>query len=201
MNSRSAIFVTLGLLAAVGYLTLAFGLGFRLTPLLQALLWVATATAGLGLVAARFKRPRLAWVGWSVTILITLGLIVQDEIRVAKMHAEDGKTNRAENELLLANADARVPCDNGDIAVLEMFNNRGTDRYSLSIRIIPADRAAKSYLLISTSGQYKPPTDEAIRRYRARVSTDCHSDVYPSLDSMLDRLRAHYTKERHKYEK
>jgi hypothetical protein len=56
-----------------------------------------------------------------------------------------------------------------------MFNNRGTDRYSLSIQIVPANRAAKGYFLTSTSGEYKPPRDEDIREYRARTRTDCRT--------------------------
>jgi hypothetical protein len=201
MNAKPAILLTLGLLAAIVYMTIAIGVGFRLTPVIQALLWGAAAAASLGLVAALLKRPRLARVGWSFTVLVILGLTVQDEMRIAEMHANSGRNNRTENELLLANADARVPCDNGDVAMLQMSNNPGTDRYSLSIRIIPADRTGKSDLLVSTSGQYRPPSDEGVRHYRARTFTDCHNAAYPSLDAMMDRLRSHYATERHKYEK
>ena len=82
-----------------------------------------------------------------------------------------------------------------------MLHNPGTERYSLSIQIIPVDRAQKAALLVSASGQNKPPGDQAVELYRAQAGTDCKSAQLPSLDAMMDRLRAHYVAERPKYDK
>lgn len=180
---------------------LALGLASRLTPLWQALLWLAFAATATGLVAGLKGRRQIAFAAWGLAGLILVGQQVGFELSLSESRAQTAEANRLENELRLANALAKLPCGNGDTATLQMFNNRGTDRYSLSIQIVPANRADKGYFLTSTSGEYKPPGNDDIRDYRARTRTDCHSAEYPSLDALMGRLHAHYAAERHKYAK
>lgn len=180
---------------------LALGLASRLTPLWQALLWLALAATATGLVAGLKGRRQVAFAGWGLAGLIILGQQLSWELSLTESRAQTGEANRQENELRLANALARLPCGNGDTATLQMFNNRGTDRYSLSIQIVPANRADKGYFLTSTSGEYKPPGNDDIREYRARTRTDCRNADYASLDALMGRLHAHYAAERHKYAK
>ncbi len=201
MKSGTTFLITgvLGFFILLTYL--ALGLGGNLTPLWQGLLWAALAGTGIGFVAGLKGRTRVAIGGWSLAGAILAGQHVNSEMALTDSRAKTAETNRLENELRLADALARVPCKNGDTATLQMFNNRGTDRYSLSIQIVPADRAHKGYILTSTSGEYKPPGDDDIRDYRARHRTDCSSAEYASLDALMGRLRAHYAAERHKYSK
>jgi len=201
MNSKRAVLVTVALSFLIVQAYVGLGLGHRLTPLVQASLWVALAGTCLGLIAGLTGRTRSAIFGWGLAGLILVGLQVDFEMSQTESRANTAKANRMENELRLANAEARVPCDNGDIATLQMSNNPGTVRFSLSIQIVPANPAEKGYILTSTSGEYKPPDDEDIRSYRTRNLTDCHSPEYASLEAMLGRLRAHYAAERHKYSK
>jgi hypothetical protein len=199
MKPQSTFLITVILGAFVFQAYVALGLSYQLTPLMQALLWVALAGTCTGLIAGLKGRARLAIAGWGLACLVLVGLQIDFEISMSGSRAATADVNRKENELRLANAIARVPCGNGDIATLQMFNNRGTDRYSLSIQIVPADRAHKGYILTSASGAYKPPADDDIRDYRARHMTDCRSPEYASLDALMGRLRAHYAAERHKY--
>ncbi len=180
---------------------LALGLGNGLTGLWQALLWLALAGTVVGLVAGLRGQRQFAMAGWGLAGLILVGQQVSFELSLTESRAKTAEANRLENELLLANALARVPCKNGDTATLQMFNNRGTDRYSLSIQIVPANRASKGYILTSTSGEYFPPRDDDVRKYLAGQRTECQSAEYPSLDALMARLRAHYAAERHKYAK
>jgi hypothetical protein len=180
---------------------LALGLGNGLTWFWQALLWLALAGTVVGLVAGLKGRRLLAMTGWGLAGLILVGQEVVSEMSLTESRAKTAEANRLENELLFANALARVPCRNGDTATLQMFNNRGTDRYSLSIRIVPANRASKGYILTSASGEYFPPRDDDIRKYQTEHRTECQSAEYPSLDALMGRLRAHYAAERHKYAK
>ena len=201
MKSGTSFLITgvLGFFILLTYL--ALGLGGNLTPLWQGLLWAALAGTCIGLIAGLKGRTRVAIGGWGLAGAILVGQHVNSEIALTESRAKTAEANRLENELRFANALARVPCKNGDTATLQMFNNRGTDRYSLSIQIVPADRAQKAYFLTSTSGEFKPPGDDDIRDYRGRHRTDCSSVEYASLDALMDRLRAHYAAERHKYSK
>lgn len=195
-------FLITGVLAFFIFMTyLALGLASRLTPFWQGMLWLALAGTVVGLVGGLRGRRQMAIAGWGLAGLILFGQHVNWELSMTESRAKTAEANRLENELLLANALARVPCNNGDTATLQMFNNRGTDRYSLSIKIVPADRAAKGYIVTSTSGEYGPPRDEDIREYKARQRTECQSAEYPSLDALMGRLRTHYAAERHKYAK
>lgn len=199
LGSSFLISAVLGFFILLTYL--ALGLGSRLTWLWQALLWLALAGTAVGLVAALKGRWLIAMAGWGLAGLILVAQQVTFELSLTESRAKTAEANRLENDLLLANALAKVPCKNGDTATLQMFNNRGTDRFSLSIQIVPANRAHKGYILTSTSGEYGPPRDDDIRKYQTGQRTECQSAEYPSLDALMGRLRAHYAAERHKYVK
>lgn len=196
---------TIQITIVLGYLILeayvGLGLSGRLTLLTQILLWIAFAGTCLGLYAGLKSRMRLAISGWVIAGLVQVWLQFDYEMSLKESQVITANSNRQENELLLAKAMARVPCGNGDTATLQMLNNPNTDRYSLSIKIIPANLTKQAYILVSTSGEYNPPDDKEIRKYQTKNMTDCSSSEYASLPALMDRLRAHYTEERHKYSK
>jgi len=191
------IAVILGVAILQAYV--GYGLAYWLTPAIQVSLWAALAVTILGLIAALCGRPLLGLVGFafSVTILLWQQISWNESLSESLQH--DMQLNRAENAKLLSTALSRAPCGNGDVAILSMLNNPGTQRFSMSLEMIPANRAQKSSILVSTSGQYRPPDDAELKRYRFWHLTDCRNADYASLDDMLDRLRRHYWSERHKY--
>lgn len=189
----------LGFLIAQSYVGL--GLSGQLTAAAQTMLGCALAATCVGFFAGIKQRWIFAMACWGLAGTVLLGLQLADQWRLRETHAKTRQANRSENALLLAKAIARVPCGNGDVATLQMLNNPNTQRYSLSIQIVPAQAEDKAYILVSTSGEYKPPSNDAIRRYQAQTMTDCQSQEYASLSAMMQALNAHYAAERHKYSK
>ena len=176
------------------------GIGRQLQGAVGAFLGLGALCAAAGLIAALFKQPPFAWAAWGLSVVIFAGITVNSQMQVAADRKASAPHVKATNDAKLAEAIARVPCANGDIATLQMLNNAGTDRYSMSIEIVRSNRGEVPTLLVSASGQYKPPTRERIDGYRSTYRTECSSPDFPNLDAMFARLQAHYASERPKYE-
>lgn len=189
----------LGCWILMGYI--GDGLANWLTPMIQTLLWTAVATTGLGLLAAFLGRPRLGLLCFALTVA---NLLWQDhlwDLKMAPQRQRDAELTRRENAALLAQAQAQAPCTNGDVAILSKFTNTNTKPSftTVSIEIVPKNRAEKSYTLVSTHGNYRPPDDANVRGYRAWKHIDCRSAEYPSLEAMMQQVTRHYWAEHHKY--
>lgn len=94
----------------------------------------------------------------------------------------------------------RPPCTNGDVAVLSKFTNTKTKPSftSLALKIIPKDRAEKSYVIAYATGDFLPPQDDEVKGYLASSHADCRNADYPSLEAMMQQITKHYWAERHK---
>ncbi len=195
------VLVSVGLAGMLAMAYIGEGLGGGITPVFQIMMSVAALAILAGLYAVYARNKRLLIVSWGYIGVVLAGMLVQDQIQRREIVKVNIPINQQENDLLLANAVAKVPCDNGDVATLQMFHREANDYNSLSIQIVPADRGEKSSLIVSASGQFLPPSNRWIDEYRARTHTDCKSADYPSLDAMMDKLKAHHAAEQHKYEK
>lgn len=172
-----------------------------LPPVIQALLWASVATTGLGLLAAFWGRPRLGLLCFALTVA---NLLWQDhlwDLKLAPQRQRDAELTRRENAALLAQAQVQAPCTNGDIAILSKFThtNSKPNFTTLSIEIVPKNRAQKSYTLVSAHGNYRPPDDANVRGYRDGNHSDCRNAEYPSLEAMMQQITKHYWAEHPKF--
>lgn len=104
-----------------------------------------------------------------------------------------------ENEQLAAEAIARVPCTNGDVAVLSLRNDDTINRSNVSLHVIPADRTTRAHLLVSADGRYKPPSNARIWDYLEWSKATCGNDEFESLHDMMAFVTQHYETNKHKY--
>lgn len=77
--------------------------------MIQALLWCAVATTGLGLLAAFLGRPGLGLVAFALTVA---NLLWQDhlwDLKLAPQRKRDAELRRRENAELLSQAQAQAP--------------------------------------------------------------------------------------------
>jgi hypothetical protein len=177
------------------------GIASWLPPEVQALLWAAVATTGLGVLLAFLGRPRLALVGFALTVAILLWHDHLWDQKLAPQRQRDAELTRRENAALLARAQAQAACTNGDVAILSKLThtNAKPNFTTVSLEIIPKNRAEKSYTLASAHGDYRPPDDANVRGYRDGNHSDCRSAEYPSLEAMMQQVTKHYWAEHPKY--
>ena len=142
-------FIVTAILAFV-YAQSAIGLGIarQLEGPMAAFMGLGALCTAAGLIAALLKRPPFAWAAWALAVVILAGITAREEMRISQMRSAAAPKVIAESEAALAEALARVPCTNGDIAILQMLNNTGTDRYSMSISIVHRNRAETPSLLV-----------------------------------------------------
>lgn len=203
-KTRQPLRTTLIVTAVLGFVyiqaAIGLGIGRQLQGAVGAFMGLGALCAAAGLIAALLKRPPFAWAAWGLSVVIFAGISVNSQMKIAADRAASAPHVKATNDATLAEALARIPCGNGDIATLQMLNNTGTDRYAMSVVIVHANRGEVPTLLVSASGQYKPPTRERIDWYRSTYHTECTGPEFPNLDAMFARLQAHYVTERPKYE-
>lgn len=199
MRKSTAIILSLLLLFFVGLSTLALGLGSQLTPLAEGLHAFAALAAVAGLAAGLLGRARLAQAAFVASALVVVGYEVAGRVQRAERRAEVAPQIVAENEVLLAQAEVRVPCENGDVVTIHSNKRADSGFHSMSLRIIPKDRSQKAHMLVVSTGQWRPPMEDALDAYRVRTGGKCRNAEYASLDAVMGRLRAHHEAEKHKY--
>ncbi len=196
---RTVLIGTLALGAVYAYMAIGYGIardlhGLRLWAFNLGLLGVAA-----GLLAGLLRRAALTRIAWGVAVAVLAGNLVADSVRQSQRQAAWGKERVAANEALLASAQSRLACENGDIVTLQYFHRAADDWKVLSAVVVPGDRTRHGDALGSATGAYRPPDDKAIRAYVLRTGGRCGNGEYPSLDALFARLQAHHAQEMHKY--
>ena len=185
----------------VAYMYIVLSLGEDMTPWRMAALVVAGLAALAGFFFFITRRKQVGAALWAVAVLALVGLSLS---ATAQYKMENGRRDTVhirENEKLVAEALTRVPCANGDTALLLMRNNDHTGRSIVSLYIVPADQTMPAHILVSTSGQYKPPTNERIWEYLTWSKTTCSNSEFESLHAMMDFVTRHYETQKAKYAK
>lgn len=195
-------FLSLLFSAVYAYLYVFYGLGHSFTIMIRSLMTMGSVISFLGFGALVFNRKKLALFSYLVSLLFIIILwvlpLLPDSKKIQQAEAE-GSRNQSENEALLNSAQSVLPCDNGDTAILSLFNNAGTDRYSLSVRVIPQNRKESNRILISTDGRFKAPSREPLIEYEKRMGVTCKNEHFQKLSDTFDALQAHFEKEKIKY--
>jgi hypothetical protein len=193
LPSAIAASVLLALVILMGYI--GFDISRQLTLAVHLALGLALLLDVAALYFAAAGRRRAAQACWAGVVLLLVGLQAWDQARLDQERKENAARVPGENENLLARAEARAACGNGDIATLQ--RSRMMDgTVAMHIDIVPADRNKRSETIAFSNGRGGPESDRGIRYYRNQSGTDCRSADYPSLDAMLARVQAHYEAQR-----
>ncbi len=190
-----AAFLSLMLLQA----WIGLGLAYQLTPPAQAALWIAVVGTLLGLVAGLIGRSRMALACFAVPVIALAGLQISWDRHLQQQEKESAQWTRHTNERLLANALAKAPCDNGDIAVLSTSREPGSLRVSMSIDIIEPSHTQWPQTVEVASADRRPPEHGSIERHLKVAQTECHQPGQASLDDLYERLLNHYQSEQRKH--
>lgn len=186
----------IGLAAVHVYTWIAVGVGSYFREYAMPLLGAGAVCIVAGLVAGVAQRGRLAQALWVGALLLQVPTYVAFEVRVANNRKNSEARHLAENEVLLANAEAKLACENGDTLVLQRMR-RAVDEWNLlSLVRVPADRREQNETLMSTAGQNRPPMDDRVKAYVRRTGGRCSSAEYPDVDALVARIDAHYVAER-----
>ena len=193
--------LSLGLMLVCGYLWIASGIGNDLTPLVRATLLLILLSTLAALVSGALRWKKLTVILQGVALAGVIGLVVHSQIQVSAMREADKPGRIAKNAELIASALSVLPCANGDTALLKENRHDASKFYSLSIWIVPRDRTQIAGILVSATGQFKPPSDQEVRNYLLQSRTECGNRDYPTLMDLMRHLQAHHESESRKYQK
>ena len=178
---------------------LGMGLANQLTPPAQAALWIAVLGTLLGLFAGLGHWPRLALACFAMPVMALANLQITWNRHLEQQKKESAEWTRLRNEQLLANALAKAPCDNGDIAVLSTSREPGSLRVSMSIDIIEPSHTQWPQTVEVASADRRPPEHGSIERHLKVAQTECRQAGQASLDDLYERLLNHYQSEQRKH--
>lgn len=180
------------LLLAYGYLWLAFGIGYDLTPLRRAVLLAGVALIVASLVAIAMRRKRVTVMLQVVAIAGIIGLTIHSDLEIKAERDAVVPRRIAENEKLLATGIVTLTCRNGDTAVLGTTRFIDDNEDALTIYLVPQDHGQLSSSLISTNNRHRPVADDgSLQRYIKNTGNDCSNGDYRSLLDLMPRLSAH----------
>ncbi len=204
---RAAIFVlpALVIAAVYGYLYVALGLGRQLDNVLRTLLVVGALVA--------FSAPVLAlprkWIGAPIALGVSgtmaVGLFVATWLFYGPKAQEENDRRhhvRQANAELLARAETKAPCANGDTAVIVRVRNVRTNGERLMLFVVPHSGTLRFRMLAAADGEYRePPRAQDVAKWVERTGTTCRNEQFASIDAMLAVLQSHYVIERARLEK
>ena len=174
------------------------GLAGQLTPPAQAALWIAVVTTLLGVLAGLLGRSRTALACFSLPVIALAGLQIAWDRHLQQTEKESAQWTRQTNEQLLAHALAKAPCDNGDIAVLSMNREPGSQHGWMSIDIIEPSHTQWPQTVEVAAADRRPPEHGSIERHLKVANTQCNQPGQASLDDLYQRLLSHYQSEQRK---